>query len=141
GLALRLACQTFGLQGFDYSAAGDSAAENFERAAAKFLGEIHQLHPKTPVRLVDPETIDRFLEAHSIERRRDIHVEGNVPNPFQHSLDQVVNVLALDERHFDIDLRELELAVGSLIFVPKTARELIITLDSAHHQDLFELLR
>ena len=35
-----------------------------------------------------------------------------------------VDVLALDERHLDVDLAELELAVGALVLVAEAAGEL-----------------
>ena len=52
-----------------------------------------------------------------------------------------VNVFALDERHLDVNLRELRLAVGAQVLVAVTARELEIFFHAGHHEDLLELLR
>src|SRR5439155_12728150 len=64
-----------------------------------------------------------------------------LPAPPQQPLDQEINVVAFDERHLDVDLGELELAIGPLVLVAKATGELIIPLDAADHQDLVELLR
>ncbi len=112
-----------------------------KRAGAKFLREIHQFHAEARVRLVDAEAVQRFLKGQPRERRRDVHVQRRFPNPFQQAFDQSVNVLALDEGHFEVDLREFQLPVGALVFVAETAGELKIFLHAADHQDLFELLR
>src|SRR5207237_4696013 len=67
-------------------------------------------------------------------------VQRRFPNPFQHAFDKIINILPLDEGHLDVHLGEFELPVGALIFVPEATRELIISLDAADHEDLFELL-
>jgi hypothetical protein len=58
----------------------------------------------------------------------------------EHAFDQAHDVLPLDERHFQVELGELRLAVAALVFIPETAGDLEITLDPGHHQQLLELL-
>ena len=140
-LALRRAGQALGVERLHHAAGGDRAAEHLELAGAKFLREIHQFHAEARVRLVNAAAIQRFLEGNALERRRHVQVQRRFPDALQQPFDQRVNVLALDERHFDVNLRELQLAVGALVLVAKTAGELVIPLDAADHEDLFELLR
>jgi hypothetical protein len=45
------------------------------------------------------------------------------------------------ERHFDVDLRELGLAVGTKIFVAEALADLHISIDAGNHQNLLEQLR
>ena len=52
----------------------------------------------------------------------------------------MVDVLALDEGHLDLDLGELGLAVGTEVLVAETARHLVVALDAGHHEELLELL-
>src|SRR3974390_2383914 len=53
----------------------------------------------------------------------------------------MINVLSLDKGHLDVNLCELELPVGALVFVSEAAGKLIISLDATDHQDLLKLLR
>jgi hypothetical protein len=46
-----------------------------------------------------------------------------------------------DERHLDVELGELGLAVGARILVAEAARDLHVAADAADHQDLLEDLR
>ena len=56
-------------------------------------------------------------------------------------LQQREDVLLLAERPFQIQLRELRLAVGAQVLIAEAARDLEVALDSRHHQQLLELLR
>ena len=51
------------------------------------------------------------------------------------------SVSCLRERHFEVDLGELGLAVGAQIFIAETADNLKVALVSADHQQLFKDLR
>ena len=56
-------------------------------------------------------------------------------------LNHFVDLFFLRERHFQIDLRELRLAVSPQIFVAETAHNLEIAFVTAHHQQLLKDLR
>ena len=47
----------------------------------------------------------------------------------------------VDERHLDVDLGELGLAVGAQVLVAEAARDLVVALDAADHEQLLEELR
>ena len=64
-------------------------------------------------------------------------LEGFLHDVFHH----VDDVVALDERHLDVDLREFRLAIGAQVLVAEAAGDLVVALDAAHHQHLLELLR
>ena len=53
----------------------------------------------------------------------------------------VITSPASDEAHLDVELGELRLAVGAEVFVAITARDLVVTLHSGHHEQLLEQLR
>jgi hypothetical protein len=63
------------------------------------------------------------------------------PHRPEQSFDRGDDVLARDERHLDVNLRELGLSVRPQVFVAETFRELKIALHAGDHQHLFELLR
>src|SRR5205823_2290077 len=75
------------------------------------------------------------------ERSGDVQAAANLPQPRKQSLDQPVNVVAIDERHLDVNLGELELAIRPLVFVAIATGNLKILLDAPDHKDLLELLR
>ena len=51
------------------------------------------------------------------------------------------HVLDLDERHLDVELGEVGLAVGAQVLVAEAAGDLVVALEPGHHQELLEELR
>src|SRR5271154_1288245 len=71
---------------------------------------------------------------------RYIHVHD--PQRANHYLlDHVENILLSREGHFQVELREFELAIRAKIFVAEAPANLEITVHPGNHQDLFEYLR
>ena len=64
-------------------------------------------------------------------------LEGRDHVPLQH----VEHLLALDERHLEVELAELELAVGAEILVAPAGGDLVVAVDPADHAELLEDLR
>ena len=58
-----------------------------------------------------------------------------------HVLKQITNLLLSQKRSFAIDLGEFGLSVCPQILVTKTLRDLVVTVKSRHHQQLFKELR
>jgi hypothetical protein len=57
------------------------------------------------------------------------------------TIDHMKNVLLSREGHFQVELREFELAVSALVFVTKTFHDLKVLVQPGNHQDLLENLR
>ncbi len=57
------------------------------------------------------------------------------------ALDDTVNILLVDEAHFQVDLRELRLTVFSQVLVAETPGDLEIPVKTRHHQKLLVYLR
>ena len=66
---------------------------------------------------------------------------GDGAGALHHFLDHVENIFLARERHLDVNLRELRLAVGAQIFVAETFHDLEVAVHSRNHQNLFEDLR
>ncbi len=66
---------------------------------------------------------------------------GHFEDTLEHRLDHFKDALLLRERHLDIDLRELGLAVGAEVFIAEAAHDLEIFVVAADHQQLLEDLR
>ena len=56
-------------------------------------------------------------------------------------LDDSEDVFASREAHFQIHLRELELAIGALVLIAEAAGNLKVAIEAGDHEDLFEDLR
>src|SRR5207253_371774 len=94
---------------------------------------------ETRVRTIASEARHRVAIGDSAKRRLDVHPpdgKGGLQRPLGHLED----VLLLDKRHLQVELRELELAVGPQVLVSKAARDLVVTLESGDHQELLEEL-
>ncbi len=57
------------------------------------------------------------------------------------AFDHLQHVVAMDKRHFQIELRKLRLAVAALIFVTEAAGDLEVAVHARNHQKLLQLLR
>src|SRR6202035_75020 len=58
-----------------------------------------------------------------------------------HFLYHMENIFLVWERHFDVNLRELRLAIGAQVFVAKAFHDLEVAIHSRDHQNLLEDLR
>ena len=58
-----------------------------------------------------------------------------------HRLDGVLHVALGHPRELHVELGEFQLAVGAQGFVAEAARDLVVTVEARHHQDLLEQLR
>ena len=54
-----------------------------------------------------------------------------------HVFEEVDNIVLVYETHLTVNLRKLWLAVGTQVFVPKTFGNLEVTVETAHHKQLF----
>ena len=87
------------------------------------------------------EARHRLVVAHPRQRRRRRLDAAGPEQPREHPLDHLDHVVLLDERHLEVELRELRLAVGAQVLVPEAAGDLVVALEAGHHQQLLEQLR
>ena len=132
--------ELLGINRFDHPAFLGHPAEYFELAVPEIVGEIDDLQFEARIRFINAVAVHGFLKGDAFERGRDVHASGHFPDSFQQRFDEGVDILSVDERHFDVDLSELELSVGPLIFIAKTASELKIAFDAPNHENLLKLL-
>ena len=74
-------------------------------------------------------------------RRRGDGEAGGLEHARHQPLDDTDHVVLLDERHLEVELRELGLAVGPQVLVAEAAGDLVVALEAGHHQQLLEQLR
>ena len=104
------------------------------------FAEVLQLEAEAGVGPVDAVTGDRLGEGHPRPRRRRDVEPRALEHRSHHRLGGVDHVVLVDERHLDVELGELGLAVGAGVLVAEAARDLVVALEAAHHQQLLEQL-
>ena len=77
---------------------------------------------------------------HDREWIRQIDVHRFLEDATDHVFKQIADFLFFNKRHFAVDLGKLRLAVCTQIFVAETFRDLVITVETGNHQQLFEQL-
>jgi len=106
----------------------------------KKVGRFHKAETKAGIRSIRSVKVHGLLVSHPGKgTRQGDPTDGE--HPHGELLDQVVEILFIDERGFQIELRELRLPVRPQILVPKTPDNLEIALEPRHHQKLLEELR
>src|SRR4029077_4002572 len=84
---------------------------------------------------------ERLLHVDTRERNLDLNLEDLAPDAREQSLNQREHVLLGAERHLEVELRELERAVGAQILVAEATRDLVVAPQAADHEDLLQGLR
>jgi len=95
---------------------------------------------RTKVRLVGAVAVQGLGPRH----RRDVvgPYAGRRFRRVQHrDRDEAEDVILIDEARFDIELGELELAIGPQVLVAHASRDLVVTIEPADHQELLGDLR
>ena len=125
----------------DRAAVVEDRLEHLEARAAHGVRHVRDLHPEPEVGLVRAEPADGVGVGHPGERGRDLDAPRVAPDVRDQALDQGVDALLGGERHLDVDLGELRLAVGAQVLVPKALGDLNVAVQAGHHQDLLVRLR
>src|SRR6188472_1106840 len=117
------------------------AAEDAELGAARHLGRILDLETEAQIRLVRAVAQKRIRERQPRERPCGGVAPDGRERIHDDLLEHVEHVLPLDERHFEIELAELELAVRPEILVSPARGDLVVAIEPADHAELLEDLR
>ena len=100
-----------------------------------------ELHAEAQVRLVGAVAVHRLVVGQRGEGRAISACPGpSKISPSRPSI-SVVDVVRRDERHLDVDLGELGLAVGAQVLVAEAAGDLEVAFDAGDHEQLLVLLR
>ena len=114
--------------------------EGAELGGGTNLVEVDELEPEAQVGLVGPETRVGFVPRDAPDRGR--LVPGRRDDRGLHRrTDHGHYVVGVRESHLRVELHELELAIGAQVFVAQAARDLVVAIESAHHEQLLEQLR
>ena len=118
----------------------DGAREHAELGARDLLADVADLECVAQVGLVGAVAGERLAVGHARERQLDL-VTCVAPDLGHQLLGQRQHVLALDEAHLEVELRELQRAIGALGLVTPAAGDLVVAVEAAAHQQLLVELR
>ena len=119
-----------------HSRVGGSGLKGVKVTKARHKGRVLNLKVKAQVWLVASVKVESVVPRDAVKLCGKIVVQRLFENVAHHSFGGGKNFLAVGERHFHIDLRELRLAVAAGVFVAVATRDLEILVKARHHQKL-----
>ena len=106
----------------------EDVGEHLELGAGHRFSEIAQLQTEASVRPVDSVPGHRLRERHPPPRRWCDVETLPLEHGAHHGLHALDHVVLVDERHLEVELRELWLAVCPGVLIAKAARDLVVAL-------------
>ena len=137
--AAPVAC-ALGVDRLDGPAARQRACEDLELACREHLAHVDELEPEADVGTVAAVALHGLVPRDARKRRLEL-VAGLVHDLAHDVFHHREHVFDADERHLDVDLRELRLAVGAQVLVAEAAGDLVVALHARDHEQLLEELR
>ena len=119
----------------------DVLSQEVDRGARERRIDVAEFETEAQIGFVDAEASHRIDVCDPRDRLRDLQTQRRFPNVDDTGFHDLDDVVFVDERHLDIELREFRLAIGAWIFIAKTARDLHVAAEAADHEDLLEQLR
>ena len=105
------------------------------------LAQVDQLEAKACVRLVGAIARHRVRVFQARQRQLDVYIQRFLKELLEEAFVDGLHIDLFHKRHFDVDLREVRLAIGAEVFVAEAARNLEIAVVSREHQKLLKELR
>ena len=130
-----------GVDAADLLARVGRLAEDAEIDGRRDVGAVDQLAAEAQVGRVVAEPLHRLVPGHPRQRQLQVQAEELLRQPLHQAVDHADHVVVRDERHFQVELRELRLAVGPQVFVAKAAGDLHVAVVAGDHQNLLVELR
>ena len=110
------------------------------------IGKVDVLHREAQIGLVVAVEPHRLLVGHLGKAPRRVELvqidpERLFPDREDEPFDEPKDVALVHERHLDVDLGELELAIEPEVLVAKALHDLEVAVEPRHHEELLEELR
>ena len=112
------------------------ATKSLELAPRKDVGHFGEFEKNARIRPIAAIAVHGIGKTHPREGARQIDPNGFFAAIRGEDLEKFEHVLYAHKGHLQVDLGELQLAIRSLILVPKAACDLKIPLVTAHHEQL-----
>ena len=112
--------------------------KHFEFDRAHQVSNLDQFKVDAQIRFVRSVAMHSIRIGHSRKRLRQIDLHRLFENVADHTFHGSRNSRFVDKTHFDIELCEFRLAIGTQILVSEAANDLIVAIQTRHHQQLLE---
>src|SRR5712692_5863690 len=103
---------------------GKRSLEDLSLCVREDTTEIGDLELVTQVRLVGAVSKQRLLHVKPRKRRNQIDIKDLFPDPLPQAFDEGEDVFFVAEGHFQVQLGELQRAIGAQILVAQASRDL-----------------
>ena len=112
-----------------------------EFCATNHIGDVFQFHAETYVGFIGTETFHSFCISHSGQRQLDVNVHQVFEYLLHHSFVDVHDIFDIYEGQFHVNLCKFRLSVCSQVFVTEAFCDLVVSVHTGYHQELFVQLR
>ena len=102
----------------------------------QLVRQVLQAHLEAGVGLVGAVVLHGVVPGHAGQGQLKLHALDLPEDAGEHALDHGVDVLLVDEGHFDVALGKLRLAVGAVVLVAEAAGDLVVLVKAGEHQQL-----
>ena len=116
--------QTFGIECFDHPALFERTTEYLEGTLGKSITEIMDLKTKASIRLIDAIRVHGFFKSDTTKVFRNGQTKGRPPDMPHEALNETIDVLSVNEGHFDVHLGKFRLAIGTQVLITVAACQL-----------------
>ena len=116
------------------------ATEHFEFFRFHQIGQLGEFQADAHVGFVGAVVEHGFGIGHAREVAQ-FHAQRVFEHLFGHAFGDVHDFILVQERGFQVDLGKFRLAVGAQVFVAEAFGDLVVAVETGHHQQLFEQLR
>ncbi len=121
--------------------AGNHIGKDLKSGIFDDIGQFHQFKPEAEIGIVHAEPADCLGIGQARHGKFNLYSLGLLKNPGNEPFHDGYDILAIDKRHFTVNLGEFRLAVGAQVFIAEAADNLEIAVKTGDHEYLFEKLR
>ena len=132
---------TLGSDTADLATGGNAVLEHAKVGLCTDFRNIVDFEVEAEVRLIGTVLEHSFCPLHTADVARRFEVPNLAQNLGHELVEHFHDFVLVDERHFDVDLREFRLTVSAEVFVTEALGNLEVAVHAGNHQELLVLLR
>ena len=117
-----------------------SRVEHRETMTFQHIHQLNETHFEASIRFVRTIIFHSIVPSHARECV-EFDAFDSAEKVTAHAFKHLDNILLFNETHFAVDLRKFRLTVSAKVLVAETFHDLEVTVETTHHQQLFESLR
>ena len=125
-----------------YAAASFQCGFKYHKVCAGYhIGNVYQFHAETYVGLIGTEAFHSFFISHALQGQLHVYIHDVFEYFLHQSFVDVHDIVYINEGQFHVHLCKFRLSVCTQVFVTEAFCNLVITVHTGNHQQLFVQLR